>query len=136
MRLFSIMGAYSLIANNELIHLGMFVVVCLIKMDKKAGNQDDKECYNSIDQTHQNLKIVHIICAILLFLPRLFDFTKRYKEKSIHLKKITKAPIIFESLPLISLAIYIAILFECSSTFFDCSSLYSKSLLLNWIVIE
>jgi len=27
MRLFSIMGAYALIANNELIHLAMFIIL-------------------------------------------------------------------------------------------------------------
>ena len=41
MRAFSIMGAYALIANNELLHLGMFIAVCFIRIkgepDSLAG---------------------------------------------------------------------------------------------------
>ena len=31
MRLFSIMGAYSLIANNEMLHLGIFIMLFTYK---------------------------------------------------------------------------------------------------------
>jgi hypothetical protein len=58
MRAFSIMGAYALIANNELMHLGMFIAVCSISIigapisstDEGALSDDSMQCYESMDK--------------------------------------------------------------------------------------
>jgi hypothetical protein len=44
MRLFSIMGAYALTANNECIHLSMFIVLLLYKPQLIESNVSSTEC--------------------------------------------------------------------------------------------
>lgn len=76
MRAFSIMGAYALIANNELIHLGLFLMISLISYERRSAwtftNEHDLYCFSSIERETRSLQAVHLISAFLLALPRIY----------------------------------------------------------------
>ena len=51
MRVFSIMGAYALITNNELLHFGMFIVMNLMywQSHEDLAVQEDDKCFIDLD---------------------------------------------------------------------------------------
>lgn len=139
------MGAYALIANNELIHLGMALVIALITYERRSdwtfSDPHDLYCYGSIDRETYSLLSVHLISAFFLAMPRIYKFFERKKTKpSLKVYNQTSFninPIVFDILSLVTLALYVALLFSANRFYFDCKeSLDGKYLIIEWIRLE
>lgn len=87
MRLFSIMGAYSLIANNEMLHLGIFVMMyynkdmMLYHEYQEIPEHETAECFDLIDEKSTNLMWVHLIAFFVLFVTHLIDLLSNSFEQ-------------------------------------------------------
>jgi hypothetical protein len=120
MRLFSQIGAYSLIINNELMHWGLFAAAYLIQEQDLSylKYDDDYEDFpDRITKAKYNIKTAHLVCAVLLTVTRIHE---SLKLKATYIKR---EPIFFTTLPLVSLAIYLSVLLDVSRLYFDCKGI-------------
>lgn len=75
--MFSVMGAYALIANNGLIHLGIFIILMLYKkpMQFYEGQEvpffEHTECFTLMKTEVDRLIWMHLIAFVGLFIARI-----------------------------------------------------------------
>jgi hypothetical protein len=124
MRVFSIMGAYALITNNELLHFGMFIVMNLMYWQTAEDLlvQPEDQCFLDLERQAYQLKAMHIIAAILLASPRIYygcfkrqgQQKKEVKNKIWVSVKFNEDPIFFDILNLVVLVLYMGFLVAAS----------------------
>lgn len=79
MRVFSVMGAYSLIANNEMVHLAMFIILLLWKDDMLHLEHEEEldlqtaKCIDLIDSEATELTWMHLIAFSAILIARIND---------------------------------------------------------------
>ena len=71
MRLYTPIGAFPLIANNPLYHVGMFICTLIIYITdtNKLVNDDEFDCPTKIRENSLWILILHIISAVSMFTP-------------------------------------------------------------------
>jgi hypothetical protein len=88
------MGAYSLIANNELLHLGIFIMLSVNKFSmithdlKGVEDHHTSECFVIIEAEADWLTWVHLISFVALLTARIYDFVRNtYESNKVELKR-------------------------------------------------
>ena len=67
MKLFSIVGAFNILANNPIFHLGAFIVTITMDANRKGlSDADSKVCRQLFQELMNRLAYGHLVCFILL----------------------------------------------------------------------
>ena len=77
------------------------------------------------------LSIVHAFATVLLLVARIYHFRTSHKDP-----ELIKVDVLFTSLPVVTLVIYVTGLFRAKSTFYACSYMQDRSMLFDWIKVE
>ena len=67
MKLFSIVGAFNILANNPLFHLGAFICTITMNANRKGlSDADSQACRDLFQELMNRLAYGHLVAAILL----------------------------------------------------------------------
>lgn len=137
------MGAYSLVPLTEICHIAMLVFVSLITIrDLPAeAHPMQLECYETINDEKWKLQTMHVLCAVLLAMPRIFTFCQRSQAKKslkvwIRSKSQQQNPVVFDILALTALCLYISFLFNANRFFAKCEEPLEREQFIQFLKIE
>lgn len=139
MRLFSLMGAYRLLVNNEAVHFTLFFLLHYMDLTPESEQTDESlECTDKIILKKNKVAYVHLVCTILLLLPTIYD--KTFNWVSSTKGRVARILLQFKGLanilPIASLVIYTCILFDALDTVNQCNNTEVDSLFFKWVAFE